>query len=69
MFKHSMELFLIGQFVTHRQAEFDGVHRLVERPGELMLPQSLHYHILHVLQLVGLSDGHKHTSSISQISV
>lgn len=51
---------------TYRQAEFDGVDRLVERPGELMLPQSLHHHVLHVLQLVGLSDGHKHTTTTSQ---
>lgn len=43
---------------THRQAELDGVHRLVERPGELMLPQSLHHHVLHVLQLVGFPEGH-----------
>lgn len=51
---------------TYRQAEFDGVDRLVERPGELMLPQSLHHHILHVLQLVGLPDGHKHTATRTQ---
>lgn len=38
---------------TYGQAEFDGVHRMVEGPGELMLPQSLHHHVLHVLQLVG----------------
>lgn len=48
--------------MTYRQAEFDGVDRLVEGPGELMLPQSLHHHVLHVLQLVGLSDGHREHS-------
>ena len=47
--------------MTYCQAEFDGVHRLVERPGELMLPQSLHHDVLHVLQLVRLSDGRKDT--------
>lgn len=45
--------------VTYGEAELDGVHRLVEGPGELMLPQSLHHNVLHVLQLVRLPNGHK----------
>lgn len=40
--------------VTYPQTQLDCVHRLVEGPGELVLPQSLHHHVLHVLQLVGL---------------
>lgn len=50
---------------TYSQAEFDGVHRMVEGPGKLMLPQSLHHYVLHVLQLVGFpagaTGGKKHT--------
>lgn len=42
---------------THRQSELDGVDGLVERPGELMLPQRLDHDILHVLQLIGLAAG------------
>lgn len=50
---------------THRQAELDGVDGLVERPGELVLPQGLHHHVLHVLQLVGLPAGQKHTGHVT----
>lgn len=45
---------------THSQAELDGVHRLVEGPSKLVLPQRLHHHVLHVLQLVGLPEGREH---------
>lgn len=45
---------------THSQTQLDGVHRLVEGPGELVLPQRLHHHVLHVLQLVGLPEGRRH---------
>lgn len=38
---------------THRQAQFDGIHRLPEGPCKLMFPQSLHHHLVQVLQLVG----------------
>lgn len=42
---------------THGQVQLDGVHGLVEGPGELVLPQRLDHHVLHVLQLVGLAAG------------
>lgn len=42
---------------THGQVQLDGVHGLVEGPGELVLPQRLHHHVLHVLQLVRLAAG------------
>lgn len=38
---------------THRQTQFDGIHRLPEGPCKLMFPQSLHHHLVQVLQLVG----------------
>lgn len=44
--------------VTHVQTQLDGVHGLVKGPGELMLPQRLHHHVLHVLQLVGFPETH-----------
>lgn len=50
---------------THRQAELDGIDGLVERPGELVLPQGLHHHVLHVLQLVGLPAGQTHTGHVT----
>lgn len=59
-----MEVFVLRQ--THRQTELDGVDGLVEGPGELMLPQGLHHHVLHVLQLVGLSERHKRMKALSQ---
>ena len=42
---------------THGQVQLDGVHGLVEGPGKLVLPERLHHHVLHVLQLVGLAAG------------
>lgn len=53
---------------THRQTELDGVDGLVERPGKLVLPQGLHHHILHVLQLVGLPAGQKHTGHVTKLT-
>ena len=47
----------LGCVWTYGQAELDGVHRMVEGPGKLMLPQSLHHDVLHVLQLVGFPAG------------
>ena len=47
----------LGCVWTYGQAEFDGIHRMVEGPGKLVLPQSLHHHVLHVLQLVGFPAG------------
>lgn len=38
---------------THRQVESEGVHGLVERPGEVVPPQTLYQGLLEVLQLVG----------------
>lgn len=46
-----------GRGRTHGQVQLDGVHGLVEGPGELVLPQRLDHHVLHVLQLVGLAAG------------
>lgn len=46
-----------GRGGTHGQVQLDRVHGLVEGPGELVFPQGLHHHILHVLQLVGLAAG------------
>lgn len=45
----------MGRISTHRQVQLDCIHRLVERPSELMFPECLHHHVLHVLQLVSLS--------------
>lgn len=42
---------------THRQLEPVRVHGLVERPGELVSPQTLHQGLLEVLQLVGHAAG------------
>lgn len=42
---------------THRQVQLDGVHGLVEGPGELVFPERLYHHVLHILQLVGLAAG------------
>lgn len=42
---------------AHRQVQLDGVHGLVEGPGELVFPERLHHHILHVLKLVSLAAG------------
>lgn len=42
---------------THWQSKLDSINWLVERPGELMPPQSLDHDILHVLQLIGLAAG------------
>ena len=42
---------------SHRQAQLDHVHGVVEGPGELVAPQRLHHHVLHVRQLVGLPPG------------
>lgn len=38
-----------GKKMTHWQIQLDGIHRCVKGPCKLMLPQSLHNHILHVL--------------------
>ena len=42
---------------TYGQAELDGVHRQVKRPGKVVLPQGLEHHLQQVLQLVGLPLG------------
>ena len=39
------------------QVQLDGVHGLVEGPGELVFPERLYHHVLHILQLVGLAAG------------
>lgn len=38
---------------TYRKTQLYGINRLTERPGELMLPQRLHDHLVQVLQLIG----------------
>lgn len=42
---------------THRQVEFERVHRRVEGPGKLVLPEGLQHHLEQVLQLIGLALG------------
>lgn len=49
------DIILTVEASTHRQVEFDGIHRRMKGPGELVFPQALQHHLEQILQLIGLA--------------